>query len=115
MCVLNTKQKKCIILMVSGQKTQKQIADELSVSENTISNWKKNDEFMTEYTSSLKKAMKDVAAKAFQTEIKLLSARSEMVRLLAAKDVLDRAGFKADEKIQIEGGTKVVIVDDLDE
>ena len=114
MCVLNSKQKKCIRLLVDGVKTQKQIADEIKISEATICNWKKNEEFISEYTSSLKKAMKDVAAKAFQTEIKLLSARSEMVRLLAAKDLLDRAGFKADEKLQIEGTAKVMIVDDLD-
>lgn len=113
--MLNPKQKKCIELMISGDRTQKQIADELKVSENTICNWKKNDDFMAEYTSSLKSNMKDVAAKAFNTEIKLLSARSEMVRLMAAKDILDRAGFKPDDNVNVNGVGKVVIVDDCNQ
>ena len=113
--MLNSKQKRCIELLVSGDKTQKEISDIINVTEATICNWKKNDDFMSEYTASLKSSMKNVAAKAFQTEIKLLSARSEMVCLMAAKDILDRAGFKADEKLMLESTAKVVIVDDLDE
>ena len=99
--MLNSKQKKCIEYMVQGEKKQKEIATILHVSEATICNWKKNDEFIAEYTASLKSSMKDVAAKAFQTEIALLRARSEMVRLMAAKDMLDRAGFKATDKVEV--------------
>lgn len=113
--MLNPKQRKCIEMMISGDKTQKQIADALHVSENTICNWKKNDEFITEYTASLKSSMKDVAAKAFNTEIALLRARSEMVRLLAAKDILDRAGFKPDDNVNLKGTGTVVIVDDCNQ
>ena len=113
--MLNSKQRKCIELLVVGDRTQKEIAEILHISEASICNWKKNDEFINEYTVSLKNSMKDVAAKAFNTEIKLLSARSEMVRLMAAKDILDRAGFKADEKLTLESTAKVVIVDDLKE
>lgn len=113
--MLNPKQKKCIEMLVQGNRTQKQIAEVLHVSENTVCNWKKNDEFMSEYTTSLKDNMKDIAVKAFQTEVKLLNARSEMVRLLTAKDILDRAGFKPDDNVNINGAARVVIVDDLDE
>lgn len=92
--------------MVQGDKKQKDIADTLSVTEATICNWKKNDEFVAEYTASLKSSMKDVAAKAFQTEIALLRARSEMVRLMAAKDILDRAGFKPECNVNLSGTVK---------
>lgn len=113
--MLNPKQKKCIEMMISGNKTQKQIADELNVTENTICNWKKNEDFVSEYTSSLKSSMKDVAAKAFNTELSLLKARSETVRLMAAKDILDRAGFKADDNLNVNGIGKVVIIDDCNQ
>ena len=113
--VLNPKQKKCIELLVAGNRRQKEIAEILHVSENTISNWKKNEEFISEYTSSLKSSMKDVAAKAFNTEISLLKARSEMVRLMAAKDILDRAGFKPDDNVNLIGSGTVVIVDDCNQ
>lgn len=114
-CVLNSKQKKCIELLVAGDRTQKQIAETLHVTEATICNWKKNEEFISEYTSSLKSSMKDVAAKAFNTEISLLKARSEMVRLMAAKDILDRAGFKPDDNVNLIGSGTVVIVDDCNQ
>lgn len=100
--------------MVTGDRTQKQIAELLNVSEASICNWKKNNDFMAEYTSSLQYSMKDVAAKAFHTEIKLLSARSEMVRLMTAKDILDRAGFKPDDKLNLNI-EPVMIVNDLAE
>lgn len=112
--MLNSKQKKCIELMVAGDRKQKEIATILHVTEATICNWKKNKEFIDEYTSSLKDSMKDVAAKAFNTEVTLLKARSEMVRLMAAKDILDRAGFKPDSNVSIDL-EPVVIVNDLKE
>ena len=112
--MLNPKQKRCIELMVEGTSTQKQIAEQLNVSENTISNWKKSDEFMGEYNTALKSSINLVAAKAFSTQVKLLNARSEMVRHMVAKDILDRAGFKASEKIDLNV-EPVVIVNDLKE
>ncbi len=112
--MLNSKQKKCIELMVAGDRTQKEIAKVINISQATICNWKKTKEFMSEYTSSLKDSMKDVAARAFHTEVSLLGARSEMVRLMAAKDILDRAGFKPDDNINISA-EPVVILSDLKE
>ncbi len=112
--MLNPKQRKCIELFVLGDRTQKEIAKELNVTENTISNWKKNAEFDAAYTESLKSSMKGIAAKAFNTEVKLLTARSEMVRLMAAKDLLDRAGFKAEDNIHLNV-EPVVLVNDLEE
>lgn len=113
--VLNSKQRKCIELMTAGDRTQKEISEILHVTEATICNWKKNEEFTAEYTSALKNSMKDVAAKAFLTEVNLLRARSEMVRLMAAKDILDRAGFKPDDNINLNGKGTVIIVDDCDQ
>ena len=100
--------------MVEGSFTQKQIAETLNVSENTICNWKKNDEFMGEYNTTLKSNINQVAAKAFQTQMKLLNARSEMVRYMVSKDILDRAGFKPDDNVNLHL-EPVVIVNDLKE
>lgn len=100
--------------MVAGSRTQKEIAGQLRVTEATICNWKKNAEFRAEYTSLLKDSMKEVAAKAFCVEKSLLKARSESVRLMAAKDILDRAGFKPDDNVNLNGEA-VVLVNDLQE
>lgn len=112
--MLNSKQKKCIEMLVAGNQKQKEIAAKLHVAEATICNWKKNAEFMAEYTSLLKSGMKDAAVKAFHTEIALLKARSESVRLMAARDILDRAGFKPDDNINLNGDA-VILVNDLQE
>ena len=95
--MLNPRQRKCVELLASGEHTQREIAKQLHVSENTVCNWKKNEEFKAEYESTLRRNMRDAAAKAFQTVTNLLKARSEMVRLLAAKDILDRARFKPED------------------
>lgn len=110
----NAKQNKCIELMVEGRMTQKQIAEQLDVTENTISNWKKNDEFMSEYREALKSSIDSVAAEAFETQRKLLKSRSDMVRYMTSKDILDRAGFKPSEKIDLSV-EPVTIVNDLKE
>lgn len=113
--MLNSKQKKCIDLMILGERTQKEIAKQLRISEATICNWKKSDEFMSEYTASLQQGLKNAAAKAFNTELSLLNARSEMVRLLAAKDVLDRAGFKPEDNINLNADMDLNITIDYGE
>lgn len=113
--MLSAKQKKCLELMVQGNLKQKEIAQQIKVSEVTVSNWKKDEEFITELNTLLKNAIKSTAAKAFNTELTLLNAKSEMVRLMAAKDILDRAGFKPEDNMNISGTGTVVIVDDITE
>lgn len=112
--MLTSKQKKCVELMISGDFTQREIAQQINITEATICNWKKNEEFIAEYESRLNKTIHLMAAKAFSTETSLLNAKSEMVRLLAAKDILDRAGFKAKDKTesinQPDGEIKINII-----
>ena len=113
--MLNKKQKKCIEMMLFGDLTQKEIAAEIKVSEQTISHWKKHvPEFMKEYESALREGIREAAAKAFRTQVELLSSKNPMTRHMAAKDILDRAGFKADEKVTVNGSVPVQIVDDLE-
>lgn len=98
---LSAQQKTALRLMVQGDMKQVDIAERVKVSEQTICNWKKNDEFMAEYDSMLRSLMNGVAAKAFRTHTNLLDARSEMVRYMAAKDILDRAGYAPVDKSEI--------------
>lgn len=100
--MLKGKQRKCLELMLTGSFTQKEIAEEIGVTEQTITNWKKKDEFAQEYNAALKKRINLHAAVAFKTETELLkSADSDSVRLNAAKDILDRAGFKSRDEISL--------------
>ncbi len=101
--MLSAKQKKCLEHMVLGELSQKQIAEQINVAEKTICEWKKNSEFMEELDTLIKLSIRSLAAKAFNTHKKLLDAKSEMVRYMVAKDVLDRAGFKPTDKIRHSG------------
>ena len=107
--MLNAKQKKCLELMALGEFSQKEIANQIKVTEQTVSNWKKNEEFMNEYNSLVKLSIQSLAAKAFKTHTSLLKARSEMVRYMVAKDILDRAGFKPSDKLEVDTAIPVVI------
>jgi DNA-binding XRE family transcriptional regulator len=111
--MFNKKQRKCLELMAMGDLTQRSIAVQIKVSEQTICNWKKNDEFMNELDSMVKVGIRSLAAKAYKTQKDLLDSNTEMVRYLASKDILDRAGFKATENFGVIRVGPVQIIDNI--
>ena len=104
--MLNEKQQKCIALMLTTNKTQKKIADEIGVNENTIGDWKKNKEFQDELQKQLKENFGSLAVIAHKELKKLLTNQNAYIRLQAIKDVLDRAGYKPSDKVDINGEIK---------
>ena len=114
---LRPKQVECLKLMMLQPKIKgKELAEALGVTEKTISQWKHKDaEFQSEYNTLVKSKIQYAAAQALEKQISLLNSNNDMVAHLAAKDLIDRAGFSAVEKIDLEGSAKVVIVDDLEE
>ncbi len=62
--MLNKKQKKCLELMAIGELSQKEIANQIKVSEQTICNWKKDKEFITELDLLIRTSIQSLAAKA---------------------------------------------------
>ena len=104
--MLGEKQQKCIILMVTTNKTQKQIAEEIEVNENTIGQWKKNKEFKDEIQNQIKENFGSLALDAQKELKKLLKSKNEYIRMQVIKDILDRAGFKPVEKREIKDDTE---------
>lgn len=107
--MLNKKQKMCLELMAAGTLSQREVAKRIDVAEETISRWKKDKEFMAELDGLIRISIQSLAAKAFNTQINLLNAKSEMVRYMTAKDILDRAGFKPTDKVEVGGAIPIVI------
>ncbi len=99
--MLKPKQKKCIEMLISGTMTQADIAAALKVSEQTICNWKKNSEFAAELESANRLVISSLVPAAIQRTKALLNADSEAVQLAAAKDILDRAGYKPQDNIRL--------------
>lgn len=101
--MLKPKQRKCLELMVSGEMTDKKIAEAINVSQKTICEWKKNNkEFQEEYNALMRNALQYAAPKAFNKQLSLLKSKSDMVAHLAAKDIMDRAGFNPTDKIEAD-------------
>ena len=101
--------------MVTSGKTQKQIAKEIQISENTISEWKRNKEFKEEIQKQMRENFGSLAIEAQQKLKKLLNSKNENIQIQAIKDVLDRAGYKPIEKTELKTEAKVELVDDVNE
>ena len=100
--MLSEKQMQCINLMVIENKTQKQIAKELKITEQTICNWKKDKEFKNEIEQNIKENFGSLAVEAQKELKKLLKSNNEYIKMQAVKDILDRAGYKPTERIKNE-------------
>ena len=101
--MLKPKQIKCLELMVKGDMTDKDIADAINITQKTICEWKKNcKEFQEEYNSLMRSSLQYAAPKAFRKQLSLLNSKNDMVAHLAAKDIMDRAGFNPTDKVEMD-------------
>lgn len=100
--MLKPKQVECLKLMMQNPKVSgKELAETLNVTEKTISQWKnRNTEFQDEYNTLVRSKIQYAASQALGKQIDLLQSRNDMVAHLAAKDLMDRAGFNPVEKIE---------------
>jgi len=114
---LNNTHKKAIEMLFDGSLTRSEIAKELKVTERTLYNWLKDDDFSKAYDDYVHTIMNKSSGKALNTMLKLLTAKSEMVRFSAAKDMLDRAGLAPTDKKEIkqENRNFEIVIDDWDD
>lgn len=88
--------------MIRGDMTDKQIAEAINITQKTICEWKKKDkEFQDEYNLLMRTSLQYAAPKAFRRQMSLLNSKNDMVAHLAAKDIMDRAGFNPVDKIDL--------------
>jgi transposase len=114
---LTKKQMEAAKLIAEGYLTQREIAERVDVREETISRWKKQEEFrqaIEEFTTEMKKDIErklmSMAPEALRQLRKLLNAKSELVRLQTVKDILDRLDIRPAEKQDIDLKTDMEIV-----
>lgn len=100
--MVNKKIEKVATLTITTNLTQREIAEKLAVNESTVSRWKKTDEYKDTVTKLQKDYLQNLTAPAMRTMRDLLSARSELVRFNAAKDILDRTGYKPTDKVELD-------------
>ncbi len=68
---------------------------------------------MTTYDHEIRKRIRYTAGKALAKQVELLDGEDSKVAHWAASDLLDRAGFKPEDKLNLSGGVGVTIIDDL--
>lgn len=90
--------------MILGTMTQAEIARELKVTEQTICNWKKDEEFAAELAKANHIVISSLVPRAINKTAALLEADSEQVQFAAAKDILDRAGYKPPKEVKADIG-----------
>lgn len=99
--------KKAVRLMVETSLTQREIADIVGVRHETVSKYKNHKEFDELKLQYEREFLGELVAPALREYRELLKAESEMVRLNAVKDILDRTGHKPIEKVEHSGNMDV--------
>lgn len=107
------KLEKAVVMLVTTNMTQREIAAELNISEVTLTRWKKTDEFKKIRQEIREQYLDDTIEPALRKMRQLLNSRSEMVQYQAAKDILDRTGYNPTEKIEAEISGSVTFIDDI--
>ena len=112
---LSAKQRKALDLLMNTDLKHSEIAEELKISKNTLSNWlnsEKTPAFTEEYDRLLKMAdetrkrvYRTKAQKALDKLVELVDNHDKKVALAACKEILDRAGDKPD--INLKGSVTV--------
>lgn len=93
--------KKAIMLLVTTDLTQKQIADKIGVTEDAFTKWKKKDEWhelVKEYNQEFFKELAVPAQKRINHL--MMNADSETVQLQAAKEILAQADYVPTQKTE---------------
>lgn len=112
---LNAQQRAYLELLlnnyIDGRKvlSKSEMAAKLGTTRQTLNNWEHLELFQNEYNRAVRSSLNAAAIGAAETIIDLLTAKDERARLGAAKDLLDRTGFKPVENLSIEGNIPIVI------
>jgi hypothetical protein len=103
---LHAKHYACIEAMLANPSaTYVELAEIVGCNRNTITEWKRNKEFMEEYNKRLKEMWKDSEAIAVKTMINLASNGD----FKASKYILDSMDYAPAQKIEADLNTNIVI------
>jgi transposase-like protein len=112
---LSAKQTQAALLLARGD-TITTTAEQIGVNRMTIQQWLKKDDNFNAYLNSLKREFVDAGRSAMRASIVtaidtinqlMLSSTNDVVRLNAAKEILDRAGLANDKPIGSDDVSKL--------
>lgn len=92
-------------MLVFGRMTEKEIAEDLGVTQKTLSAWQHDDLFLSAQDELMRQKYKNMAREAQQIILDLArNAKNENVRMSCSKDILDRSGWKPTDKTELTTG-----------
>ena len=97
---LSNKQLKAVEMLVYTTMQKQEIAKELKVSNGTISQWIKKEEFQEAINTEMRRGFVDIAYKARRRLDELVNSPNEQVALGAIKEALNKAGFQETQVIE---------------
>lgn len=109
---LNARQLTCIeVMLANPSASYEKLAEIVGCNRNTITAWKRNEEFQAEYSRRLKEMWKDSEGIAVKTMIKL----ADEGNFQASKYILDSMNYAPAQKIEadVKAKAQIVFVDDL--
>lgn len=105
---LNEKAKKGAYLASLDYKNC-EIAEELGVSNNTVTNWSKRQDWKDLVQENLRNQLKDLAKVAMKNLQGFLNSENPKIKYDATKMVLDKAGFNAVTEVKTSGEQSINI------
>lgn len=105
---LNEKAKKGAYLASLDYKNC-EIATELGVSNNTVTNWGKRQDWKDLVQENLRNQLKDLAKLAMKNLQEFLNSENPKIKYDATKMVLDKAGFNAVTEVKTSGEQSINI------
>ncbi len=110
-----------IMLMLEGQFTKREIAQQIGKSEKTLWNWEQDEDFQAAYDKARKEEERrnwarihKMSKKALDVQEKIMDkSKNDIARASVAADVLDRAGYAPEQNVNVNAGAVVEIIDDI--
>lgn len=99
---LNNRQLKAVEMLVYTDKQKKEIAEEIGVTNVTLSNWLNKEEFQAAVQKEMHKGFGMLATKAKRKLEQLLDSNLDAVAFAAAKEILNKAGYQEAQKVEQE-------------
>ena len=97
---LTNKQLKAVEMLVYTTMQKQEIAQELKVSNGTISQWLRKEEFQQAITDEMRRGFVDIAYKARRRLSDLVDSPNEQVALGAIREALNKAGYQETQKVE---------------
>ena len=91
------------IMVTESYKTQAELAEKVGVCTKTLFRWQQDLEFQEEHHKAIMGQLKAATDEALKTVKDSMKSKNDQVKLLAAKDILDRGGLKQNNKIELTG------------